>query len=389
MAFLGLTAGALSSAAGAGVTSGITSGISGLMSGAIGGLFSGIKNRKAHKRNKEILKLQNKYEVERMRLAQEMNREQAQFNQGLALQMFDYTSKYNSPAEQVKRLKEAGLNPALMYGGGGGGGAGQGSTAGAGAAGDVAALQPMGLQLGLQAEMQAAQIDALRAQTHKTNVEAGAIGANINKANTDVDNSKKKTHWDIKDIRERIRASKIDTKEKELKNEILDAIMDIEYEQTVEMKVGEDGETISVPMGGKASIKDKVVGLVKAALRNKRVELDAIYREEETREEIAYRLFNDIDKIVKGKLDELTLPSLNIEVLRERIKELKLANEKGDWELANQKALGKLIEAIGGDDEYSMLFKELLRWFFGTEMKMPKKSSPKVSLPQGGKGKKK
>lgn len=33
-------------------------------------------------------------------------------------------NEYNSPAQQMKRLKEAGLNPALMYGGGGGSGGG-------------------------------------------------------------------------------------------------------------------------------------------------------------------------------------------------------------------------------------------------------------------------
>lgn len=34
-------------------------------------------------------------------------------------EQFDYSAKYDSPAEQIKRMKEAGLNPALMYGGSG------------------------------------------------------------------------------------------------------------------------------------------------------------------------------------------------------------------------------------------------------------------------------
>ena len=34
-------------------------------------------------------------------------------------EQFDYSAKYDSPAEQMKRMKEAGLNPALMYGGSG------------------------------------------------------------------------------------------------------------------------------------------------------------------------------------------------------------------------------------------------------------------------------
>ena len=39
-------------------------------------------------------------------------------------EQFDYAAKYDTPAAQMKRMKEAGLNPALMYGG-------QGAVAGA------------------------------------------------------------------------------------------------------------------------------------------------------------------------------------------------------------------------------------------------------------------
>lgn len=44
------------------------------------------------------------------------NNTQAEKSYELQQRMFDYTSNYNSPANQVKRLQEAGLNPALMYG---------------------------------------------------------------------------------------------------------------------------------------------------------------------------------------------------------------------------------------------------------------------------------
>lgn len=49
---------------------------------------------------------------------QEMSKEMAIYNQGLTKEFYDYTSKYESPEEQFKRLKKAGLNPALMYEGG-------------------------------------------------------------------------------------------------------------------------------------------------------------------------------------------------------------------------------------------------------------------------------
>lgn len=62
------------------------------------------------------------------------NNTQAEKSYELQQRMFDYTSNYNSPANQVKRLQEAGLNPALMYGTTGATGT-QGTTGNASASG--------------------------------------------------------------------------------------------------------------------------------------------------------------------------------------------------------------------------------------------------------------
>ena len=48
-------------------------------------------------------------------------------------QMFDKQAEWNSAEQQKQRLKEAGLNPALMYGIGGEGGSSTSSGGGAGA----------------------------------------------------------------------------------------------------------------------------------------------------------------------------------------------------------------------------------------------------------------
>lgn len=65
------------------------------------------------------------------------NNTQAEKSYELQQRMFDYTADYNSAANQVKRLKEAGLNPALMYGmqgaAGGTGQTGSASASGVGA----------------------------------------------------------------------------------------------------------------------------------------------------------------------------------------------------------------------------------------------------------------
>ena len=64
-----------------------------------------------------------------MELQAKLNQQQAQYNQGLAKDMWNYTSFPN----QVRNMEAAGLNPALLYGMGGQGG----STAGAGQASGV------------------------------------------------------------------------------------------------------------------------------------------------------------------------------------------------------------------------------------------------------------
>lgn len=74
-------------------------------------------------------------------------------------QRFDETNKYNSPVQQVARLKDAGLNPALLYGGSATGAAGQ---AGSQSADGAKAAQSQGFtQLGLMS----AQADQIKAQT--------------------------------------------------------------------------------------------------------------------------------------------------------------------------------------------------------------------------------
>ena len=61
---------------------------------AIGGIFGQGSNRKAYHRSKKLMDKQ----------------------MAMDKQMFDYQNAYNTPAQQMARLKDAGLNPALMYG---------------------------------------------------------------------------------------------------------------------------------------------------------------------------------------------------------------------------------------------------------------------------------
>ena len=59
-----------------------------------GGLFGALGQQKTFKNNKRLMQMQQKFDK----------------------QMYDYQNAYNTPSAQMQRLKDAGLNPALMYG---------------------------------------------------------------------------------------------------------------------------------------------------------------------------------------------------------------------------------------------------------------------------------
>lgn len=103
------------------------------------------------------------------RVQEESTKRLAEFQQGLALDMWDKTGVKG----QVKAMKEAGMNPAAMYGGSGAGGqlgAGLALPAGGQAATDVAKQQGA-----VQTGLAIANLDLMKAQTNKTNAEADQI----------------------------------------------------------------------------------------------------------------------------------------------------------------------------------------------------------------------
>lgn len=72
----------------------------------IGSLISGNKQQKAQERENEKNR---QFNAEQARLNREFQRSESRYN-------LAYQAQYNSPAAQVQRLKDAGLNPALAYG---------------------------------------------------------------------------------------------------------------------------------------------------------------------------------------------------------------------------------------------------------------------------------
>lgn len=85
----------------------------------------------------------------------ELNKEQAKYSQGLAKEYWDYTNWEN----QVSHLKNAGLNPALMYGRGGSGG-----QTGGGKAEGVSQPEQKQMQIAQNAQAMGLQLANLESQ---------------------------------------------------------------------------------------------------------------------------------------------------------------------------------------------------------------------------------
>ena len=106
-------------------------------------------------------------EQEKMALQAKYNKEQADYSQKLALDMWNKTNY----EEQVKHMQAAGLNPALLYSKGGPGG----STSGAGTAAPVSDGTTQAVGMGLQAKQIAIGQAQQMAETAKTVAEAAKI----------------------------------------------------------------------------------------------------------------------------------------------------------------------------------------------------------------------
>ena len=200
MSLLKSALGMISGAAKGGLAGGIKGGIAGGIGNLLGGIFGG---GSSFKDQKKLMELQNQYEQGNMKYQSELNEAAAKANQQRMIDYFNLTAQYNSAEQQKERLKEAGLNPALMYGQGGSGGSGTGATGGAQAAG-VGLAQSQAVGMGLQLKSIAAQTKLAEANAAKAYAEAEKIsGVDTEKTKSEIESISqgiKESDTRIKDI---------------------------------------------------------------------------------------------------------------------------------------------------------------------------------------------
>lgn len=297
----------------------------------------------AHEKTMELAEKQNQWELNRMALQYGYNQEAANFNQQLAKDMWEYTGV----GGQIRQMKENNLNPALMYGNGGGGGQ---STSGGSMQG-VTALQPMGLSIAIQAKQQMAQAELAEAQARKLDTETAQMktvgiaqsiaGIVQTIAQTSlIEDQKTKLKADVEQIGKTV----------EQLNANIDSIREntelVKFQNRIN-KLLENSFDYEAD-GKKYDFKEVIITKFYKEFLTNNLRMDKEQVEYLNEKGVAERLAKDLDRIVEGKLNEVSISENTIKKLKSEI-------DRNNWELKNDKALGDFIEEIGGDSKYSKL----------------------------------
>lgn len=344
---------------------------SGLITGIANTITGGIQNKKAlawqkeqwrqqMEYGREMFEKQNQAENDRMALQNQWNKAAAAQSQQYAKEMFDYTGYEN----QVKQMKAAGLNPALMNGGGGS--AGQAS---AGAEAQPAqAFQPMGIQMALQAQQVMANTKLANAQAQKTRAEATAqnmqnlIGSSIDLAQKigeigktreekkNLEATYVKTEEEVKKVQEEV-------KNIQLQRDVLKenkALLEFQNGVNKIIKSGVYYDTKGAKMDWQQSVILKYFGPIgRDMIQWEKDEQQALFDKG-----VLERLMKDIDAIATGKANEFSLAGMKFDLMKKQW-------ERADFELEQDKAASKLLDEMTGEGEYARLLGKFLKILLG------------------------
>lgn len=330
-------------AIGSAALGGLTGGVGGLVSGAIGGIGSllGIGSRK-EKKAREAEEREHQRQLEYMGLQARYNKEQAEYSTELSKEMWDYTNYEN----QVKHLKEAGLNPALLYGQGGGGG----SAAGGGTAAGVGLPTSTGVGMGIQWEQMEAQKELAKAEAAKTNAEAAKL------MTTDTENVESETEKNKQEIKESKKRIESLTSQIHKTNEESKIIEFNNYLNELRKKIKVQGEIngeTTWTKGFDELFTNNETHKMLADYEISRKE----YEEARNDKEIAMRLANALDEIANGKIAVFGK-------MVEEAKQAKNETARQKWQFEQDKALSDLINDLGGEGKYGKLLTAIISAIF-------------------------
>lgn len=305
---------------------------------------------------REMWDKQNQAENERMALQNQWNKEAAEQSQQYAKDMFDYTGYEN----QVKQMKAAGLNPALMNGGGGS--AGQAS---AGAEVQPAqAFQPMGIQMALQAQQVMANTQLANAQAQKTRAEATAqnmqnlIGSSIDLAQKIGEIGRTKQEKKNLEVTYTKTMGEVKKVQEEVNNLMLQGDILKENKELLEFQ---NGVNRIIKNGTYFDEKGKETDWQQAVLMRYFGPLGkelAQWNKDEQQalfdKGVLERMMKDIDAIATGKTNEFSLAGMKFDLMQKQW-------ERADFELEQDKAASKLLDEMTGEGEYARLLGKVLK----------------------------
>lgn len=340
--------------------SGLITGIAGTIAGAV----SSKKDREHQEKlqqqqmeyGREMYAMQSKDENQRMEQQNEWNKEAAAQSQQYAKEMFDYTGYEN----QVKQMKAAGLNPALLNGGSGSTGQAHGATVT-----PATAMQPMGLQVALQAQQTAAQTALTNAQAEKIRSETTAqkvenlvgVGIDLAKKVAEVRKNKK----DTEEVEQKIENLKKTAEATEESIKLIKANIDNKEVQTRIAQFQDDinnviKSSIWYEDGKSYGWQDTVIERYYGGFKSDIAEFSYNEKKMLFDKAILDKLSKDIEYIAQGKLDEMTKPTQEVQLLLKQY-------ERDEWELEQDRAFSDMLEDLTGKGEYSRLLGKVLNIF--------------------------
>lgn len=341
---------------------GLITGIAGTIAGAVSSAKDRDMQRELQQKQmeygREMYGLQSKDEDRRMEQQNQWNIEAAAKSQEYAKEMFDYTGYEN----QVKQMKAAGLNPALLNGGSGSPGQAHGATVN-----PATAMQPMGLQVALQAQQTAAQTALINAQAEKTRSETTeqkvenlvGIGIELTKKVAEVRKSKK----DTEEVEQKIENLKKTAEATEESIKLIQANVDNQEVQTRIAQFQDDMNNIIKSSAwfenGKSHGWEETV--IERYYGNFRKDMATLSHDEKKMlfdKEILDKLSNDIGLIAKGKISEMVKPTQEVKLLMKQY-------ERDNWELRQDQAFSKMLEEMTGKGDYARLLGKVIKMIVG------------------------